>query len=112
MVKGKILISTSSFGSAGNAPIDMLRGEGFEVVLNPYRRKLDKKELMELLPGVVGLIAGLETVDREVMEKSSLRAISRCGSGFSNIDVDAAEELGIKFCFTPHGPTTSVAELT
>lgn len=108
----KVLIATSSFGELDKAPLEKLKNSGFEVVLNPYGRKLTKKELKELLPGVTGIIAGLETLDREVLAGSSLRVISRCGVEMSNIDLKAAEGLGIIVRNTPDAPTTAVAELT
>lgn len=89
-----------------------MRSAGFDVVANPYGRKLSRQELGELLPGVSGLIAGLEPLDRGVLEQSDLRAISRCGVGMSNVDLDAARELGIAVRNTPDAPTTAVAELT
>lgn len=93
--------------------MDLLISSGYEVIDNPFKRKLTKEELLNLLsPDVVGLIAGLEPLDREVLQKSNLKVISRVGSGLSNIDLNAAKELGIKVCYTPYGPTTSVAELT
>lgn len=93
--------------------MDLLMSSGYEVIDNPFKRKLTKEELLNLLsPDVVGLIAGLEPLDREVLQKSNLKVISRVGSGLSNIDMNAAKELGIKVCYTPSGPTTSVAEFT
>lgn len=69
--------------------------------------------MLELLrSGVTGLIAGLEPLDREVLTKSSLQVISRCGSGLSNVDLATAKELGIEVYSTPSAPTTAVAELT
>lgn len=111
-MKRKVLIGPSSFGSLDSAPIDFLTSNGFEVIDNPYKRKLTKTELLELLDGVDGLIAGLETIDREVLEKTKLRVISRCGSGISNVDVEACKEFGVIFKYTPYGPTQAVAELT
>ena len=73
---------------------------------------MTKQELIELLPGVRGLIAGLETLDEDVMRKTELKVISRCGSGLSNVDMVAAKRLGIKVFSTPNGPTSAVAELT
>lgn len=94
-------------------PIDRLIENGCEVIENPFKRKLAKEELTKLLEGgVSGLIAGLEPLDREVLQKSRLKVISRCGSGLSNVDLDAARELGIEVCATPSGPTAAVAELT
>lgn len=111
--KKKILIGPSSFAALDSSPLDLLFKNGFEVIDNPYKRKLTKGELFELLSDdVIGLVAGLEPLDREVLKKSSLEVISRVGSGLSNIDLGAAEDLGIKVCYTPYGPTTAVAELT
>ena len=109
----KILIGPSSFAAMEHAPMNRLAESGCTVIDNPYKRKLTRNELIELLSdGVTGLIAGLEPLDRDVLERSSIKVISRCGSGMSNVDVAAAEELGIKVYSTPFGPTNAVAELT
>ena len=107
----RILIGPSTFAELDPAPLDVLKSAGFQVINNPFGRKLTKTELVELLPKVSGLIAGLECLDREVMENSNLRVISRCGSGMSNVDLNAANELGIQVFSTPYGPTSAVAEL-
>ena len=111
-MKHKVLIGPSTFAALDSAPMDILIEAGFEVANNPFGRKLTKEELIEFLPGIAGLIAGLESLDREVLEKSNLKVISRCGSGMSNVDIDAAKQLGIKVFSTPFGPTSAVAELT
>jgi len=111
-MKPKVLLGTSSFGKLDPSPIRELERFGLEVLPNPYRRKLTRRELLHLLPGVDGLIAGLETLDRGVLESSELKVISRCGSGISNVDVDACRDLGMVFKYTPFGPTQAVAELT
>lgn len=109
----KILLGPSTFAALDSGPMERLVESGCTVIDNPYKRKLTKEELLRLLSDdVIGLIAGLEPLDREVMEKTNLKVISRCGSGMSNVDMDAAEELGIKVCSTPFGPTQAVAELT
>ena len=109
----KVLLGPSTFAELDYSPLKRLASAGFSVVENHFKRKLTKAELIDLLTeDVEGLIAGLEPLDHEVMRKSNLRVISRCGSGMSNVDVDAAKGLGIKVCSTPDGPTTAVAELT
>lgn len=109
----KVLLGPSTFAELDQSPLDMLIQAGYSVLENPFKRKLTKRELIDLLrDDVGGLIAGLEPLDHEVMEKSNLRVISRCGSGMSNVDIEAAKGLGIKVCSTPDGPTTAVAELT
>ncbi len=113
MVTGrKTLIAPSSFGTVDQAPLERLKETGMEVIPNPFGRKLQKDELLALLPGVVGLIAGLEPLTRDVLEQSQLRVISRCGVGLSNVDLEAARALGIKVRSTPDAPTAAVAELT
>ena len=108
----KVLLGPSTFAAQDLSPMERLAEAGCETIKNPFGRKLTKQELLELLPGVKGIIAGLETLDEEVMRKSELKVISRCGSGLSNVDVAAAERLGIKVFSTPQGPTSAVAELT
>ena len=105
----KVLITTSSFGDEG---IQTLQKSGIEVVNNPYGRKITQTEAVSLLKGVDGVIAGLEQYDKDVLSRSELKVISRCGSGLSNIDLDAANKLNIAVYSTPDGPTQSVAELT
>lgn len=108
----KVLIAPSTFGAVATTPLERLREAGVQIVRNPHKRKLTKEELHALLPGVVGLIAGLEPLTRDVLEQSQLRVISRCGAGLSNVDLQAAADLGIAVRSTPDAPTTAVAELT
>ncbi len=111
--KVKVLISPSTFGVCDRAPIDRLKEEGFEIIDNPYKRRLTKDEVIKLLSdGVEGIIAGLEPLDKEVLEKSNLKVISRCGSGTSNVYAGAYREFEIQVRATLGAPTISVAELT
>lgn len=113
MAAERVLIGPSSFAEADPEPLRRLEASGVEVIPNPYRRKLTRPELLALLAGDVrGLIAGLEPLDREVLASSRLVVISRVGAGVSNVDLDAARELGIAVHSTPDGPTAAVAELT
>jgi D-3-phosphoglycerate dehydrogenase len=108
----KILLGPSSFAETDKTPLIRLQEAGYEVIDNPYKRKLTKAELFELLtPDVIGIIAGLEPLDREVLQRSRLKVVSRVGSGMSNVDQQAARELGIAVRSTPNGPTEAVAEL-
>ena len=64
----RVLIAPSSFAELDPEPVNKLVVHDFEVVNNPFHRKLTTSELKDLLPEVTGLIAGLETIDREIME--------------------------------------------
>ena len=108
----RILIGPSSFGVADAEPLHRLSAVGYEVLQNRSGRKLSEQELLQMLPGVVGLVAGLEELPGRILEQSQLRVISRCGAGVSNVDLDAARRLGITVRNTPDAPTTAVAELT
>lgn len=113
LIDGKILLGPSTFGELDKAPLNRLTDAGWTIIENPYKRKLTKSELLDLLTeDVVGIIAGIEPLDREVIQTSNLKVISRCGSGMTNVDIKSAEEFGIKVCSTPYGPTEAVAELT
>jgi D-3-phosphoglycerate dehydrogenase / 2-oxoglutarate reductase len=109
----KVLISTSTFGVQCPEPLERLQKAGFEILMNPYGRRLRTPELLQLLNGVIGLIAGTELLTEEVFSHASaLRVISRCGSGLDTIDAKAAHRRGIHILSTPAAPAQGVAELT
>ena len=113
MRKEKILIGPSTFAELDKSPYELLSSSGYEIIDNPYKRKLTEIELINLIDNdVIGLLAGLETLNYNIMSQSSLKVISRVGSGLSNIDLDSAKKLGIKVTSTPNGPTIAVAEFT
>ncbi len=115
--KQKIILTTTSFFGVG--PLDWLSGlreQGFRVVLNPLGRKLKEDELIKLLEKhqPVGLLAGTEPITRGALERAKdlLRVISRVGTGWDNVDRNAAAEFGILVYRTVGILTQSVAELT
>ena len=109
----KIVISTTTFGEFDARPVEICREKGFEVILNPHRRALKAEEVIELARAALGLVAGIEPLSADVLSRLPLlKVISRCGVGLENIDLAAAEKLGIKVFNTPDAPTRAVAELT
>lgn len=112
-MKFKVAVTLTSFAEYDSTCLNLLNKEGFEVVINSFHRKLDKKETLDLCTGCVGIIAGTEKYDCDILEKlTGLKAISRCGAGMDNIDLDAAKCLAIKVYNTPDAQTLAVAELT
>ncbi|MFQ5525877.1 MAG: phosphoglycerate dehydrogenase [Thermoanaerobaculia bacterium] len=108
----RVLISTSSFAAVCRDPLDELEAAGFDCLLNPHGRVLTTEETRELLNDMDGLIAGTETLSREVLAGAQrLKVISRMGSGTENIDLEAARELGIDVMTTPAPHASAVAEL-
>jgi D-3-phosphoglycerate dehydrogenase len=109
----QIAITTSSFGKESSEPVELLRAAGFTLMVNPHGRKLTKAETVELVREADGLIAGTETLDREVLTQlPRLRVISRVGTAVDNVDQVCAAERCIPVFNTPDGPTDGVAELT
>jgi len=109
----KIAITTSSFADYDKSPIHLLRKKKFELKINRLGHKLDKEETLRLCHNCIGIIAGTELYDRDILARlDRLRVISRCGAGLDNIDFEAAGKLKIKIANTPDAPTLAVAELT
>lgn len=107
------MISPSSFGESSAQPINILKEAGFEVVLNPYKRRMTPEEVLVLAKDCIGIIAGVENLDGNALSRlKNLRVISRVGVGLENIDLKAADELGIIIKNTPEAPVQAVAELT
>jgi len=109
----KIAITTTTFGEYDKEPLNLLDMNGFHVKLNPYQRRLKKDEVIELCKDAIGIIAGTETLDVDIMETlTTLKVISRCGAGINNVSLVDADRIGIKVYNTPDAPTSAVAELT
>jgi D-3-phosphoglycerate dehydrogenase len=109
----KVFISTSTFAKFDPGPLNKLKSRGFDVFLNPYKREMTSKELLSEATDVVGLIAGTEKIDANVMGKmESLKVISRCGSGLDSVDLTEAKSRRIKVFNTPDAPVIPVVELT
>lgn len=111
----KFVISTSSFDIDNNPHVQQLIEKGFEVISNPYKRKLTEDEITSLLKdeNVVGLIAGVEPLTENVLAAAKgLKVISRCGTGMDSVDLTAANKYDITVSNTPEAPAQAVAELT
>lgn len=110
----KILITTSSFNLQNFPAHRELEEAGYEIVTNPFGRRLTEADISELLTGdVVGMIAGVEPLTGKVLSSAKrLKVIARCGIGLDSVDLEAAAELGIEVSNTPDAPTVPVAELT
>lgn len=109
----KILASPSSIGQISLKPFELLEANGYEVVKNPFGRKLTQEETINLGKDCVGIVAGVETLDSIVIDSlPNLKCISRVGVGMDSVDIPFAKNKGIKVLNTPNGPTRAVAELT
>lgn len=110
----QILTSTSTFNLDNFSELETIHDFGIEVKLNPYKTRLTEDQITDLLgANTVGLIAGLEILNEKVLKAATgLKVIARVGTGLDNVDLRAAEKLGITVLNTPDAPTAAVAELT
>lgn len=108
----KILISTSTFAEFDRRPLELLKKNGFLFSMNSHKKKLSREQALELYKDIDGVVAGTETVDKELLDASKkLKVISRCGAGMDGLDLEYAKTKGIKVFNTADAPTDAVAEL-
>ncbi|MGQ9615781.1 MAG: phosphoglycerate dehydrogenase [Spirochaetota bacterium] len=109
----KILVTPRSLTKGGHPALELLKKAGYEVVFSTPGKQPDEDELMRLLPGCVGYLAGVEKVSSKVLEAAKgLKVISRNGTGVDNIDLEAATRLGVRICRAEGANAMGVAELT
>ncbi len=108
----KILVTPTSFLKNPQAKA-MVEAFADEIVYNPQTRPLEAEEVLELLDGVDGYIAGLDYITAEVIGRApeSLKVISRYGAGVDRVDLEAAKAKGITVTNTPGTNAVAVCEL-
>lgn len=109
----KVLISSRSFGQIDSGAVELLEKQGLTPILNPYGRKLNEQEILDLLDDAVGIIAGTEKITEKIISHNNqLKVISRYGIGLDNVDINAAQKQNVMVYNTPDTPSIAVAELT
>jgi len=108
----RILIATHPFGATGREPLRLLEEAGYELVFNPYGRRLKQADIPEMLDGIAAIIAGTEPYSQKVLEKNKVKVISRVGIGLDSVPLNYCKKVGIQVTYTPDAPSRGVAELT
>ncbi len=110
----KLLVTPTSLRNNRNSDaVKLLEQFADEIVFNPYDHPLTEEEIIPLLEGVDGYIAGLDYITGEVIKKApdTLKVISRYGVGFERVDTKTAGEKGIIVTNTPGANSESVADM-
>lgn len=109
----KHVLVTSQFLSPDDAIDRKLRQAGYEVTHAPLVGTRTEDELVALLAGVHGVVAGSDPFTAKVLRSAlDLQVVARTGVGYDSIDVDAATSSGIAVCNAPGINRQSVAEHT
>ncbi|PYZ95735.1 D-glycerate dehydrogenase [Alteribacter lacisalsi] len=90
--------------------LDLARISMWEEADKPVPRERLEKEAEEA-DAILTMVS--DPVDRELLEGApNLRVVSNMGVGYDNIDLQAADEMGIIVCNTPDILTETTADLT
>jgi D-3-phosphoglycerate dehydrogenase / 2-oxoglutarate reductase len=109
----KILVTPRSLTKGGDPALDLLRAAGCEIVFCTPGKAPDEAELISLLPGCAGWLAGVEKITDAVLAKATeLKAISRNGTGVDSIDLAACQRRGVAVLRAEGANARGVAELT
>lgn len=108
-----VLVTPTSYGRNDARLRHDLEKQVGRVTYNDSGKPLTSAQLVELLPGVDGYIAGLDVIDAAALAAAQrLQVIARYGVGVDNVALEAARARGIIVTNTPDANAKSVAELT
>ncbi len=108
----RVLVTPRSLTRTPDPALHRLEEAGLALVFSTAGETPDESELLRLLPGCVGWIAGVEPVSAHVLRQArGLRVISRNGSGVDNLPLATAAELGIAVLRADGANARGVAEL-
>ena len=106
-----VIVTTPSFGTSSPAPWDAAHEEELDLRRSTQPGPLRGAVLAAELAQAVGVIVGVDRVDRAVIEAAPrLRVIGKHGVGLDNIDLAAAAEHGIRVVWTPGANAGAVAD--
>ena len=99
---GKVLITARSV-AASKEGRTVLESAGHEIVAHACDRPWGEEEMLRVIEGMDAAIVGLDTMTAKVLAAGApqLKIIARNGMGYSNVDLQAATELGIAVTLTP-----------
>jgi phosphoglycerate dehydrogenase-like enzyme len=108
-----VLVTPTSYGKYDKNLITNLEKQVKEVVYNTTGRPLTADELAPIIGEFDGMIAGLDEINNSVISRAkNIKVISRYGSSYDRVDIEAAKKAGIYVTNTPGANSISVAELT
>lgn len=95
--------------------IKMLQDAGYEVIVSPHDRPLERQELLNFIQGANGVLTQLvDKVDQEFINACgpNLKIVANYAAGFDNLDLPALSSHNVVVTNTPDVLTEAVAEHT
>ncbi len=109
----RILVTPRSLTAEPHPDVERLKENGFEIVYSTAGVMPTEQELIDLVPGCVGWLAGVEPVTSKIIEAAAhLKVISRNGVGIDNLPLDVLNERGVRIMIAEGANAMGVAELT
>lgn len=109
----RILVTPRALTADPPPELGLLRQAGFELVFSPAGRMPSEDELLKLVPGCHGWLAGVEPVSEKVVDAAAdLRAVSRNGTGVDNLPLARLASRGIRLVKAEGANAVGVSELT
>ncbi len=109
----RILVTPRSLTVEPHPEVERMRESGFEIIYSTAGAIPSEEELLALVPGCVGWLAGVEPVTPRIIEAAgSLKVISRNGVGIDNLPIDVLNQRGVKVMIAEGANAMGVAELT
>lgn len=109
---GRILVTPRSLTASSHHAMERLVRRGHEIVVSTPGQQPGEDELVGLVPGIVGWLAGVEPVSARVVDAAdALRVISRNGVGTDNLPMPLLAGRGIVVRTADGANAAGVAEL-
>ena len=109
----RILVTPRSLTTSPHPAVERMREDGYDIVYSTPGKLPDEAELIRLVPGVIGWLAGVEPVSPKVIDAArDLRVISRNGVGVDNLPLPTLADRGIAVRTADGANAFGVAELT
>ncbi len=91
---------------------DIFSRHDIEIEAPPLVQQMSESDLLQIIDGFDGVIAGDDPFTSQVLEKGTrLKAIAKWGIGVDAIDLDAARRFGIRVSNTPDVFSDEVADV-
>ena len=111
-MRHQVLISCPQLQATISRYRHIFEGHNIDIDLPEMVQQLKESELLEIISRFDGVIAGDDEFTAKVLSKGKrLKTVARWGVGVDNVDLEAAQRLGIQVTNTPGVFSDEVADV-